>query len=715
MNTKRKKSRKKKKGTNNRLYYRILISIGILFVLSGLYYIITSNEELLYKWVLNFGNSIQPATGVEFQQDWKGLPVYCLYYFPAIIGILVGVFFHERFKVISGAITILSTVYLISFHLVTNTPFFGIVDPACYLPNVYVALFFLFLPIAGYSLIIYSDKNPLYVILSCLYFYVSVHAYLYSFSDFHYGLILSTIPIFNVILLWLGIKTKRTGIHVTSFIFGLLYSVLLLIRRFALNSTPDYVTDFLIYAFAFYLIHSAGVLFIQQDENKPGAKTLRIHWFMSVTNVLFFVSAVAYIVLKYYSFNYLWVCMLGLLLINTGGVYLIRKYVPGAVTAAFDYMLPVLAALVLPLLIHFHGLFLFFVVLAGLFMLTAARLQKRLFIRLSLLALIPGITLYVAGWVLDLIPVLFESSINASLLWGGITDNAVFLISLVIIRKIIHNKEAFELPAKSTLIRNYRLFTDSVFFTVSYVSVCWTFFSMLCALTGSTLYAPAGWFIAGSGYFICMIRYYSGKNSQYKKIILYAAYISSLSYPVLSGWNVDTENLILEGKLNFTALTIHYLALGLFVALQYMTIKRIYLRNIKKYTMVRQLVKLLTVLLLVFSVCIEYDNITLILQSFSSSDTNLLSVVRLDKNQYLPYTVVLWILSVCLFIYGVIRNYKIFKSSALVLFSGVVLKFFTYDFQLIETEKSSLILILLGLFLIVAALIYPRIKSSKQL
>ena len=237
---------------------------------------------------------------------------------------------------------------------------------------------------------------------------------------------------------------------------------------------------------------------------------------------------------------------------------------------------------------------------------------------------------------------------------------------------------------------------------------------MLCVVTGSTQYAAVGWFIANSTYFMALFRYYSGKNSSNKKPILYAGYVSAFCYPFLTGWSISWENLITEGNIHLTALLLHYLSLGLLVLLEYMTIKRIYLRNTGKKVNVKQIIQGLTVLLLVFVSCIEYDNIMLIIQSVVSAG-NRLNASHFDSNQFLPYTVIMWIISASAFIYGTAHKMTVFKISALVLFMVAVIKFFTFDFQVLDAGQSSLILIILGIALIVIAMIYLKLNTRVKI
>ena len=710
----KRKSRKRKKGTNDKLFYRILISSGALFVLMGLYFTLSSNEgNPLLESMLHFLKSSPQPIMADNATNWSGLSTFCFYFSPAAIGIIFTVFYSRKFSVLTVIISVLFTIYLIVLYIHTNTTYSLFFQGISYFRNLYIALVFLFLPAIGLALAGFFGRKLIYSILCCIYFYASIHIYFYAYSDFYFNFILASIVFFNLGMIWLGIKTQRSKIHLITFIFSVLYLTLLTIKRFGVNSSQELVFGFIIFIVVFYLIQWVGLILLSEKMNQS-LKDNRTYWFLSVGNMLFSISAVSYLVIVYYSFNYLWVFITVLFLINSFGLYLIKKYFSTVQTIAQEYIQPVLASLILPLVLHRHEFFLFFACLSGLFVIAEWRLRKSVVVRLSWISLVIATALFITLWSLDFIPALFDIRVNSSLLFIGFADSMIFLVALIVIKIRLQGILSQDAPRKSKVLNRYLSSIDLVLFAVIYLSWCWVVYSLICFLTGTTQYAAVGWFIASSSYFITLISYYSGKNSSHKKMILYVSYFCALCYPVLTGWNITIENLIFSGKLNYIALMLHYMSLGLFLMLEFMTIRRISLRNTKKYVTVKQLVQLLTVLYLLFVICIEYDNFTLIIQSFGFSLTGGLSTVKVDSNQFLPYSILMWILSNAVFIYGSIKKNPVFNASAVVLFIATVIKFFVYDFEGLEPGQRSLILIIVGLSLIVMALIYPKLKGKEK-
>jgi len=261
------------------------------------------------------------------------------------------------------------------------------------------------------------------------------------------------------------------------------------------------------------------------------------------------------------------------------------------------------------------------------------------------------------------------------------------------------------------LIRGELLF--SLFFTFG-----WIGFSLLNQLTGTFNYFSVGWFITGSLFFISLIIYYAGNNhSFFKKPILYFSLFFVLLYPLLVNWNMSIyiNNLIFNGYLDAKVHLFHYLALGLLVILGIMCINRIHLRNSKNIIIQRGL-EILTVVFLLFLLCSEYDSLSVLIASIGNISNNQFTVGAniLELNQYLPYSIIIWVVAIIAFIWAIIKNMVFLRNFSLFLFLGILIKVFAYDFSTISTGGRSAVFFVVGIFLIGFAIFYPRLLKAKS-
>jgi hypothetical protein len=181
------------------------------------------------------------------------------------------------------------------------------------------------------------------------------------------------------------------------------------------------------------------------------------------------------------------------------------------------------------------------------------------------------------------------------------------------------------------------------------------------------------------------------------------------------GWSVTKESFISLGQLNVTSVWIHYIAVVLMVVLSYMTISRVYRRNIK-YPAIQQGIQIITVLYLVFMLYLEYDNFTIITAAIENgaNTKHLLTVKMLEVNQYITFSILLWILSVVVFIFAFFKHKHFLRTISIVLFIVTMIKIFVYDFFVLEAEERSAVFFAVGIFLIVFALMYPIMLKWKK-
>jgi len=94
----------------------------------------------------------------------------------------------------------------------------------------------------------------------------------------------------------------------------------------------------------------------------------------------------------------------------------------------------------------------------------------------------------------------------------------------------------------------------------------------------------------------------------------------------------------------------------------------------------------------------------------SSNPSFIPGINILESTKYIPYTLILWVLSAVVFVYATYKRRQYLKTFAIVLFAGTMVKLFMYDFQQLEQGGRSAVFFGVGAFLIGVAMIYPRLN-----
>ena len=86
----------------------------------------------------------------------------------------------------------------------------------------------------------------------------------------------------------------------------------------------------------------------------------------------------------------------------------------------------------------------------------------------------------------------------------------------------------------------------------------------------------------------------------------------------------------------------------------------------------------------------------------------------LVRNMYLPYSLIVWVVAVFAFIRSITRKHLILRNFSMVLYIAMVIKIFAVDFESLSVGARSVVFLLLGLFLIGFAVVYPKLLKGKS-
>ncbi len=110
----------------------------------------------------------------------------------------------------------------------------------------------------------------------------------------------------------------------------------------------------------------------------------------------------------------------------------------------------------------------------------------------------------------------------------------------------------------------------------------------------------------------------------------------------------------------------------------------------------------------------NFNNLFIILGAIqnSGSASGTVGVDHLTFNQFLPYPVMLGIVSVIMFVRPVIRKNRFLRKFSIVLYIIMLIKLFAIDLANLSAGARTTVFMVPGLFLIGFAFVYPRLLKS---
>ena len=96
----------------------------------------------------------------------------------------------------------------------------------------------------------------------------------------------------------------------------------------------------------------------------------------------------------------------------------------------------------------------------------------------------------------------------------------------------------------------------------------------------------------------------------------------------------------------------------------------------------------------------------------SGSASGTVGIDQLTFNQFLPYPVMLGMVSVIMFVRSVIRQNRFLRNFSIVLYIIMLVKLFVIDFANLSAGARTTVFMVPGLFLIGFAFVYPRLLKS---
>ena len=713
--THRRSSRSTKTGFDRFLSSPLFIALGSIFLLIGVYSSLSASKGSngFYDALMSyFAPAVDGPVGPEIAGT--GLTELLLYFLPPIVILTGCLIFWRNFRAITLPASVLAAIFLIVIQV--KISFVNPITGGCFYPDFLTAILFL-----GVSTLLllgaaYRHRNSSLLILSCFFFYISA-LLLATIYITRWEYLLTFIVLFTLMVAVIGQKIEKPVIHVINGVFAWGFLGLIWLRELVVNARQEFLTLFFTFAILFYLLLYGIVLFSSSKKGNPLPKWIGL--VITGSNLLVLLGTFFYIFNHYYSPLSMGIFVTGLLLFHLIVLYGLNKYNYSGWKLPHYYITILLASLMLPLLL-LHYRILIFTALLSVFMLWhSTKFKEKSALLISLSALLVMAAYYLFTWISSFIPALF-STLNLpdqELLVYGFIMGMIVVGALWLTTSLIQKGE---LPShlkwfkKQKYDRGVRIALHIAIF----LTMGWLSFMTVCLSTASLDYSSAAWFFSGVLFFVGAITYYKGRQSILKQPILYAALAFILLYPFVEYFSMTAyqSGLMMMHNWNGLVLLLHYLSLALVLILGQLITTRVYWYQ-KKTTQVLRALDLVIVLFILFILCTEYDNVTVML-SVLQKVPGTQAIVEgdlLSYNKFLPYSLITWILSVVVLVRAIAKRNSFLRNFAIILFTIMLVKLFAFDFEQLSEGARSVMFLALGLFMIGFAFVYPRLLKGQPI
>ena len=701
------RSHRKERWIERFLTSRVLVVLGILFLTIGIYFSFHSTGSSggsLSTLLMSLLKPSEDAT--TFDTPGSGAFKLFLYFLPALVVLVLTARYAAKYSPITYPIALVGGLCLIVIQskiLIVNFIYGG-----CYYYNFPVASLYLWFPAGLLFVNALTHRRSEIILLASVYFYFSSILYASNFSG-RFEYLFPYILLYGGAVAWVSRKTAHSYLNLVNFFMAAGFLGIFWLRKFVVNAKPDFLLLFFVCGTLLYLLFYAIALYSANAEERPMPRWMQlvIVWI----NLAVYAITTSYVMLAYYAFGYLWALALFLLTTSLAAIWLMRKLNLSAWELPHHFAVIALAATILPLVLHQQMIMLFSALLSVGMLLYASRYNNKPAFAISLLATAVMVADFIFVWIEKYLPLLLNDAIVADKipLSHGVISGIVIVTALFCTQWILSNEELavlkkwFKKTPYSRLIRAQELI--SLFLTMG-----WIGFALTGQLTGSLIHKNVGWFISGAAFFIFLLNYYSGKQTYFKVPILILAFAFGCSYPLLVyGSMIEIrESILFSNNLNHTSFLLHYLALAAFLILGYMASWRLYRRN-ERIILLNMGIQLIIIGYSFFILCTEYDNLSLYIFHFFSTSNghNAAASNLLTANKYLPYSALIWLLTMAIFGLSFYRSNRFLKNISMFMLFGFLFKLFAFDFVTLTQGVRSAVLITLGLFLLSFAMIYP--------
>lgn len=685
-----------------------IIGITLLF-LALYYYFDTGNGNAISQLTKIFtGKSNRLHNGNHLKFSWEIFNTLLACFIPGLTGLFVSIFYHKKNNFLFNKLSVAIILFLTIAHatiFVNN-----------WLPNYiftyhnyYIVSGFILIPISVFLLNYLILKRSSVLTFTTIYFYVLLFELLIIRYSYTYTYVFCSIILYTVILYFISKKQDETYNNFINALFAYGFIAIFLIRQLIYNSNTSAFWLFFsissIYFLLFYFI-SLSALF---QDIKPIYKVF--YWI----NLTFFLLLNSIVLNKYFTISYNILPALGVIVTNILAIFLNKKYnyLRGKI-ASIEISTLLLLALLFTLLFQDYSFEVFFGTLAVCLIFYAIADHNKFLIWLS--------SLFTLFLILKLVYLIISLSliitrvkgINEVFISTGFVNSGIILLVIWIVKNNLQSTK-FNVSYKWLNREKFLKFLNTFNLVSLYIFIIWISFSLLFYFVGDLYYAVRVLVIVSSFLVLYIPKYYQSFYVNQKKKFDFLTYLFFVALTFIGFYEFPYTfkyDITYDGILT-TEILFHYSEFILEIGLGYRILNSI--KNIgSENSYFKDLIIVITCLFGIITLCKEFDFVTVLYNIISHNDFDQNAVLNiLDKNQILPYSIILLISLLLILLIGLIDNNKFLRLFSVFLAFCVLVKVFYIEYYILTKNDKVTIIIITGITFLLISSIYSRIKQKR--
>lgn len=552
------------------------------------------------------------------------------------------------------------------------------------------------------------NKNRMVLNLSVLFFFISlllIRSYFGGMIPFCIILIFLQITVFSI-----SLKFKWRSSFIITMLLSACYLTFYILRKIIFAGNPQPVSFLLPTLLVWFVISVTGLGILKPTFRQKNRSALWDN--LSYICLLIVIASGTSMVLISGMTNLYQVCTAFVVVILIIVAVLNEKYNYLKNKKTFYSLVCIFSALVIPQLLFAQ----FFLILAASLSLTLLLYtyltHSRISLNLSKVFFFIMIALYLLEWILGIVPALIEIS----------TTGKIYPFLLVLVTLLIASISFFYVRFSSYIVKVYPFLQKptllspgipGIILPIIISSSCFLIldFALVIIFPG---YQPnlieLAMFLYASVWLIFIL--YPSLSRPIRIFRITLSLLTVALYPAIIHPEVTQFlYLYLEGNtISQIPYIMHFICLALIVLLLFQVngmLRQLY-HGISKTHHYRDLI---IVIPGVFILLTEYDHFSLLWLNYLN---DLPATEILRSNKFIPYSVILLLISISLLIYSNIRYSRFLRRVSLLMLLIVVIKIFILDLKIINGSAIVILLVSVGLILIGVALILRRIRKKRN-
>jgi hypothetical protein len=686
--------------------------IGVLFLILALYYTfdVESNGTIskISKLITTRSREVTDSSKTVF--SWEIFKNLLLVYIPGILGGLICIWFSQKKPKLSYYGSII-TLFLITFF---NCKIFleNWIESwrFCYSNYIYASSF-LIIPICIFLYQYWRIQKPVLLTFISLYFYTFIFQLLIIRFSYTYIYILTAVLVYSLIMYLITRKNNYNRNTIENQFISLGFIIIFIVRQLYVNHKLQSINLFFIFSFCYFLIFYIITLLLYFKKSKY------LYLILNWINTLIYISICYYSLYIFRLTDNIIYPIFTLLAIHICSLFLLNKYSTYKnKTFSIDVSSIILISIALSLLWKDYKFELFFGSLSVLSIYYAKLSKNKFFIWLSLSITLILVTKLIYLALKLCFSILELELINTTkLITFGFINCGIVLISVLGVKKLVGNiKDSI---SNDWFNRSKFIKFLNIFLLLNvFIFIEWTLISLIFTISGNLDYVKKSFIIIASLFAYYIISHPEIVAAKFKNTVFHTIFFYSLATPIIRLLEFPyfyKNDLSIHQFLTIESL-FHYTELIISFIILFKSLKSLRELN-KNRTYLQHFFEVLLGIIIIISLCIEYDYFIITKDCFNLERINIDIINnKLFYNQVLPYSLIILISSICILILGVINNNRFLRVFSILIILFDLVKIFIIEFEILSQIERTNLLFITGLIFLLISWMYNKIRHKKR-